>query len=500
LGSGGVNVGLAWLSSLCTVRHNVISGRRHSKGWYSFCGAVAAGYDTLGGSILESYRTLWECDPTTSTCSIWDTWGVDGVAMHAAGCGHIIENNVISDHVYGSSNSKTCGNDDGDGIDIKSSGNRTYWRGPSGQRELVDDLPIVIRNNDITGNMGSGLVMHFGNRGIHIYNNIFSYNNADNGSAILLKADAQGGAQWMSEHLTLRNELNRRGITINQFTIKGPGLTKDIFIYRNMIYKNGYLIDEQGDEVAGGGKNAVEIREEGGSVWHGSFENIWLTNNTIANNYWYGLNVEFKNVTPDPKTGYPLDSEYYSFNNLHIINNIFASNTGALDSAVPGIQLKLLDSISKDLRNAHRGLLCELQIHNNCYYNPDGFYDIVDLQQSFLDLVSLQSYGDVFVWSETTAKGVLWYTCILFGGTFGIGSVNGDPDFFTVDYNDFHLRPGSNCTNVGSISVTIHYETGVSSGLGPDFDYQYRSDLLSSSLIPADIGADEITIPTVVKP
>jgi hypothetical protein len=171
--SNGGNISLLSLTSRCTFRHNEIYGARHSKDWPNACGQVILGYPQTDGCVTEaSTRScLWERDPSDPFLY---TWGTDGITFSTGGCGNIIENNILRDHIVGQNSRGNCGTDDGNGIDIKASGNRTYWRSDrnaTGSRiRRLSDMPNVIRNNVIKNN-GVAIILHFGCRGIHIYNN-----------------------------------------------------------------------------------------------------------------------------------------------------------------------------------------------------------------------------------------------------------------------------------------------------------------------------------------
>jgi len=513
--SSGVNVSLAAFSSLCRVRHNEINGGIHSEGWYNQCGRYATGQEEAPACVNVE---VWGCDEgvtieddctgaSTSDCepneTLWKTWGIDGIAMHSTGCGHIIENNYIHGHVFGQSagSEKNCGSDDGNGIDIKSSGNRTYWfTNANNERELVD-LPIVIRNNVIKNNMAPALLVHFGCRGLHVYNNEFSYNNGVEGSAIRIKAGANGNGWWESEWQGTTKEVKIDGTTYSVPVEGGPALMKDLFIYRNMIFRNGYL---QGatvaDDVAGGGNNAVAIREEGGELYHGSFDNVWIVNNTIANNVKYGLAVTINEEEPalveSEETGsiigYDNIDTDYSFKGLHILNNIFSGNTGQNDD---GVQLLNVDRLPPG-----RGFVCGLEMGNNCYYSPEGagalvVWLIVEFSGLLGGIGLKVNAADLIGLAFTVSTGGVVPSSYCFGPSLGVGSIQEYPSFVDVGTNEYHLKVlpyivRSPCIRSGRHEFGFaHFETGGAVTLGPDYDYDFLS--VSGALLPS-IGADEV--------
>ncbi len=143
-GSAGSNISLSGLTSLCTVRHCEIYGAPHSGGtcadgsteggWYNQCGRYQLGYEDPGSvGISEPWLSGDE--------DLLMTWGNDGITATHGGCGNIIENNIIRDHAV-QQGTANCQTDDGNGIDLKSAGNRTYWeKGDDGVTWVLSDLP-----------------------------------------------------------------------------------------------------------------------------------------------------------------------------------------------------------------------------------------------------------------------------------------------------------------------------------------------------------------------
>jgi hypothetical protein len=483
-GSSGVNIDLSNFSSLCTIRRNFIAGAVHSEDWPSYCGRVYLGYES------GSYRSyVWDL---TEDPDLPYIWGPDGITLTNGGCGHVIENNEFSNHVWGQSSSGNCYQDDGNGVDLKRTGNRTYWEtAEDGETRQLMDLPIVVRNNVFTLNRGPAVVVHFGCRGLHIYNNEFSYNLGNEGAAIAISSGDMKNGWWATEYL-------ESGGYVTESCGEGdyggtchvaPALTSDIFIYRNMIFKNGFIpdattpADDAQTSRTGVGQNAIMIdNHESATYYYGSFDNIWIINNTIANNLNYGLSILFRPT--DTAGGDPiLEDEYtFYFHGLYVVNNIFADNTG---SGGRGVQVKIDDDVSADYSDRGFIYTSEWTMDYNCYRNPDSsFTEVIDFQGTAYSLEGFQT--------ETYD----YYT--IERGTHSLQLEVGDSLFRNPESNDFHLDRFSICKDSGGLFDLIHFElTDESLGqfvvFAPDFDYD---GVATTSLYPRpDIGADEFYVP-----
>jgi len=363
--SNGGNIGLSNFASLCLIRRNRIYGAPHSRskaGWYNQCGRYLAGVEAAGSEV--SFQEPWtdaEGFWQAYYPELWATWGTDGLTMTNGGCGNILENNLFHRHVVGQAAGGSCGGDDGNGVDLKGAGNRTYFQRSRGWWVLCD-LPNVVRNNLFSENMGPAIVVHFGCRNLHIYNNQFSHNYANEGAAIaMITVDLSNGI-WESEY--------SEGDYYDSGN-KMPGLTQDVYIYRNMVFRNGFVpaaVAGSNNDVmtpAGFGANALSIESPSAAGRpHGSRDGMYFINNTVADNKGYGLFVELVVVT-----GVPDEDEYY-FNNLVIVNNIFSGNTGKIIYD-PHFQNEVQIAIRDEMVevDSARSFLCEIQINNNCYYS-----------------------------------------------------------------------------------------------------------------------------------
>jgi hypothetical protein len=437
--SNGGNISLLSLASLCTFRHNEIYGAVHSQGWPNACGQIVLGYG--GSSSSATYNCLWDRELVEP--DLLYTWGTDGITFTTGGCGNVIENNIIRDHVFGQANSGNCGTDDGNGIDIKASGNRTYWesvKDGSGvdSRQLMD-LPNVIRNNVLKNNYAVSIILHFGCRNIHIYNNEIAYNYD---GAIEIRAGSLSNAQWEHEYTATADA--------------GPAMMDDIYIYRNMIYRNGfiniggtdivyqtYIEDTLGicntDEL-NLGRNAIYILSVGAPdyhvqhEYHGSYNNIWIANNTISNNYWYGISID---ISFDESVPFIDNSTYYA-QNINVLNNILYGNTGV---DMTGAQIKIEDELSLNNYGV-RGYLCGIQIDSNCYYNTlsaKASRIIASYQRTNLTASLYFSLTDSILLSPTGTA-----TCLV--GPFEMASLEVDPFFRSSSSNDYRLSRSSMCT------------------------------------------------------
>jgi len=351
---------------------------------------------------------------------------------------------------------------------------------------VLSDLPNVIRNNVITGNAGTGLVVHGGCRGLHVYNNEFSYNNGTQGSAIRVKAGAQYGAMWEADYLALPDQitvdaLDEEGTVtpVTTTTNTGPSLVKDVSIYRNMIFRNGYIKTSSGPQLDKG-ENAVMVAAEEGA-WHGSFENLFILNNTIADNAKYGLAITEEGWTAavsDEGVVTIKDAGTYFHKNVIVANNIFAGNTGRFEAVSgDGVQVLYRDYLDD---GSLQGLFCNLEVSNNYYYGPS--VDVVRLQFYSSGTGTTLEYTVSNLQSPVSSIPSCWSS-----GT-AVGSDFADPIFVPGD-DDYHIDASlSPCvgggTHVGGVN---HFETGAMLTEGPDYDY---SPWITSVRVP-DVGADQ---------
>ncbi len=492
--SAGGNISLLSLASRCTFRHNEIYGAVHSRRWPNACGQVVLEYvdETTCSSTpaAPNVKCLW--DRAAVDPDFLVTWGTDGITFSGGGCGNIIENNIIRDHIVGQSSDGSCGQDDGNGIDIKGSGNRTYWQNMPGGERVLRDMPNVIRNNVLTRNAEAAIILHYGCKNIHVYNNEIAYNY---GRALEVAAGALEGAQWKSE-MTLTADA-------------GPALMQDIFIYRNMIYKNGYIIFNGTDmtyevyiEATLGicssldgrhfGRTAIYITEAFSTTevdYHGSIDNIMIVNNTVADNYWYGLTVE---LSYDSTLTNLIDNDDYHVSNVAIVNNIFSGNTG---NSFNGVQVRISDQLSSS-GYGYRGFLCSMDISNNCYYNPQGTKsDVVSYQSNNLQLSSFSGLSETFILY------VSYLPVLCTAGPFGSGSIDAEPLFVNPGRNNYKLLfyPEFNiispCVNQGvDVDDLLHYETGMPATMGPDYEFEFNLTIQTP-----DMGADEVGAETSVS-
>ena len=487
--SSGVNLGIGGLAAKCTIRNNEIRGWRHSECWPNQCGRYVLGYECLPEDCTPEIACTWQSDPVDM--ALLTTWGVDGITMTVGGGGHIIENNLIHGHIFGQSaynpakcttRPGNCGSDDGNAIDLKDVGNRTYWEDAPGGGRVLSDLPIVIRNNVMTENHAAAVILHFGLRNVHIYNNYIAYNWGNDGAAIRVQAGNAENALWKDDY------------TGGPMSDAGPARVEDLFIYRNVIVKNGYIRiggadldyadwlyaqyprkedcdEEEGTIEEGRGESAI-VFDSPSSDYHGSYENVWLVHNTIAYNKGYGLAVRFDDVGAD-------DSDY-DFAGLFLYNNIYAFNTGVVFPGLTsrdGVQVYLRDQLSST-----RGFLCALEMDYNCYYNPLGVNEAI---------VRTTDSSDTYVYSMNANPSFgttgLQNTelCSASGVHVASNSIDSQPGFAAPKRNNFHLVENAPAMNAGGRIGLAHYETNLDVGFGPDIGYGFVT-----TLVP-DIGADE---------
>ena len=125
--------------------------------------------------------------------------------------------------------------------------------------------------------------------------------------------------------------------------------------------------------------NGIHIRQDSADYYHGSFEDIQVINNTIADNGNYGLTAIINDYDTSTSTenqdGDGATSPYY-FNKLVLANNIYSDNFDELNE---GAQVRIVDDL---VSSSHeRGFLKQIlsisdgSIRNNCYYSsrtPDN--------------------------------------------------------------------------------------------------------------------------------
>jgi len=373
--------------------------------------------------------------------------------------------------------------DDGNGIDFKGVGNRTYWVtrtgvGGSQKRELAD-LPNVVRNNRIYNNQGGGMVVHVGNcRGLHVYNNEFSYNWGSDGSAMNFSMKGVQNGLFYDEYQAALSDGSIYDYTPGDL---GEGLFENIFIYRNMIYKNGYIAVDESDATKdiltkdGVGRNGISIKLSSEESFKSSIRNVWIVNNTIAYNHWYGLGVYWDDKLKARNVP--------SFDGLHIVNNIFAMNTGDYDlqldggtrSNGDGVQLFLRDQITPKVGGD--GFICSLELNHNCYYNERSDSGVVQFE------FVVNSYILTVEGLSGFSPPSLEVGCVISLGSFGVGSIEKDPLFIDVSANNFHIDFESPCVDAGTRTALNGYE----GGLVHDVDFEYRR-----AQSDPDMGADEI--------
>jgi len=400
--------------------------------------------------------------PTRNACGGW-VWGNDGVTAHVGGGGLRIEKNRILNMAFSEGSEANCRADDGDGIDLKDTWNRTYYE--HGGRL---DIPTVIVGNLIAANRSNGILIQSNTRGVHVYGNTIAYN-----------CDASTSSAGIGVHAgraladTTEGGLPDYDCGDCEW---GPGLAEDIFIYRNMIYRTGH------NYSSGAVTNANGISVGHGPAtgnYHGSYRNIWIINNTIAYSGYYGLWIQvLDSERPDRDT--PLEGPQYFMEGLHIINNIMAYNNGNSD----GLQLLLWD----ELFYSGRGFICSSDVHNNCYFvlkpTPAAVIRLIvvmeksTINESALTLRNFQ----LLSYTKSGSSGGMPSKC----GPFGVDSIYAVPKFQSIATDDYHIRGTSECVDAGVRVPLPHIDTGRTLTAGPDYDGQFLREP------PPDIGADEV--------
>lgn len=308
--SSGVNVSLAGLASLCVVRHCRIRGRAHSRGWRNQPGRYAAGDEPLPpGASLDP---IWR-DPAR-----WTWWGVDGIAAHCGGCGNVIEGNELCDHGHAQSGVPPfdCRRDDGNGIDLKNTGNRHYWEDDGRGGRRLPALPWLIRGNRIAGNHGQGVVLHFGCRGLSIEGNLFEGNRGSDGAAICVQAGPALSGSWRGEYRPDR--------------LPGPALVSGLSISDNVIQRNT-------------GPNAVVFKPSR-KGWAGSFRGVRIEGNRLLNNAGYGLVLR---AVSGPAHA---DAAEAALAGFVVRGNTFAGNEGAARVVAPTLALAEENEVDGEVR------------------------------------------------------------------------------------------------------------------------------------------------------
>lgn len=267
--------------------------------------------------------------------------GTDGVTFEGAGPGHVLEYNAIE-----SNRTLLDSNDDGDGVDIKDTWNRTYLDSASGT--LLDIVSVAVYNNTITDNAWTGVLLHQNARHVHVFNNLIVNNAATDYSGVHIKSGQ-----------ALYDPMNGVVYDAGGVVGWGPGTTERIYVYRNLIVEN----------LA----NGLTIRQETTDPYHGNFDDIQIVNNTIASNgqggSGYGLMVNVSDLTASATTN--LDADEYTFHNLVLANNIYADNIRS-----DNVQVRIADYLAGLTYDGQpRGFVDWIldglgdSIQNNCYYN-----------------------------------------------------------------------------------------------------------------------------------
>jgi len=401
--------------------------------------------------------------PTRNARGGW-VWGNDGVTAHVGGGGLRVERNRILNMAVSEGSEGDGVADDGDGIDLKDTWNRTYYE--HGGRL---DIPTVIVGNLIAANRSNGVLIQSNTRSVHIYGNTIAYN-----------CDASTSSAGIGVHAggALADSLDG---SLPDFACSGcqwgAGMAEDIFIYRNMIYRTGYnyssgaVIDANGISVGHGPTTGN---------YHGSYRNIWIVNNTIVYSGYYGLWVQILD-SERPDRDSPLEGAQYFMEGLHIVNNIMAYNNGE------GVGLQLL--VWDEVFSSGRGFICSSEIHNNCYFvlkaPPATIIRLAvataksTINERELTLRQFQRIS----YPKSGLGGGLPTKC----GPFGTDSIYAVPRFQNADTDDYHIKGTSDCVGTGVRVSLPHFETGQPLTTGPDFDGQMLREH------PPDIGADEVT-------
>jgi len=241
--SAGANIRMTSAAAFCTLRHNELYGEKRT--------------EKSGKKALDV------------------GWGVSGIVTDGAGPGHIVEYNLIHDMV---THTETM-TDDGDGIGLKETWNRTYFTTGIDEKslELEDIVSVVIRYNHLFDNEGGGMLVYRNTKNVHVYSNRV-YGNGEVTNAAGL-AVASGQAQYDPLLGVIHGEISDAACPDGAGDGWGPGSVEDIFIYRNLVYRN----------AANGIK--IEPDNPGECKFVGSIHRVWVVNNTIAYNQGYGLAV-----------------------------------------------------------------------------------------------------------------------------------------------------------------------------------------------------------------
>ena len=398
--------------------------------------------------------------------------------MDVGGCGNIVENNRIEGHVHSRrGDTGTCNVDDGNGMDFKGSGNRMYWTMDATGDRVLMDLPNVVRNNVITRNAGKGMVIHAGADNIHIYNNEFSYNTGTDGSAIHIKAGQLLDGLLEDDYRNPGRGGGAGGGMVGFSTMMdtGPALTQNIYVYRNMIYRNGY----SEDNFIAKGANAVRLEEEGNGLYHGSFKSVWLVNNTIANNVGYGLKIWLDSTSTSK------DATSYAMDDVYVMNNVFSYNSPVLPDTA-GLQVLLNDELYKP-GTLRRGFFCSLEMRFNGYQTDRSDRKAVRIQGKTPAIdYTLSEFKEYNIELNAFCSGMSVHRFLPLG--FDSVEVSGTNQFVDTSLNDYRLSLFSLFIDAGTdVSKIRHYEGQVWITDGPDFDYSKRVTFEKTP----NMGADE---------
>jgi len=443
--SAGANIRLTSATAFCTIRHNELYGEKRT--------------EKHGQEVLDV------------------GWGVSGIVTDGAGPGHVVEYNLIYDMV---THTDTV-TDDGDGIGLKETWNRTYYTTGIDEKtlELEDIVSVVVRYNRLFDNEGGGLLVYRNTKNVHVYSNRVYGNGAVTNAAGL--AVASGQAQYDPLSGVIHGELSDASCPDGAGDGWGPGTVEDVFIYRNLVYQN----------VANGIK--IEPDNPGECKFVGSIHRVWVVNNTIVYNQRYGLAVRVGDYSLE------VDASTYSMSDINVVNNIFAFNgEDTLDVQVDFRDSLFAYSYANGGNRYERGFLYSLQTYNNCYYSPAGSSVILLEGGRASDLSVIEEY--LSVWGFVNIETVLPGSSIYFQYTFEDASIEADPEFRTVLAN-LKLRSSSPCVGAGSSDSGARYYTGPFIGrffyspdiaVGPDFEGNEHSLLaIQFGLVEPDIGAYE---------